>query len=664
MRCTPTMLTLGSLASLLCAQQPPPSMAQEDAALLEALLNTPINVASSKAQGILSVPSTVTVIDRETIHRYQCATVEEALDRVAGFNVLSTPSKRRSVPTARGILQDNYASKILLLIDGVPTWHGSLGEGASCRVDIQDIDRIEVLRGPASVLYGSNAYVGTVNLVLRRAERAFSGSVRGGLGSHQGHQGGANVGFKVGDLEGTVGVNRRLVKGATFDFTDSEGVTAPYQDYDDLKNATATLRWKGHTLLLNAHKSLKGFMGPDTSFSTGAGKDETTQGEFLHYGFQMELRKGLALRTGLTHDANERNFARNAHNTVRSEVEGQRQSAFLRMDWQATPTFNLEGGVDYDIRKSPRYQNLNVQTGAILNENNMKGRSTVERSAFLQGTYAKDQWTVLVGSRYVDNERAGQNVSSRLTTVFALDDRSSLKFIAGQSFRAPTLFEQFFSRFGNPGVKPEKATSYEVAYLTAFKGLFAQALIYQAEYTDKIVRARTNPLDPADTTVKYMNSSPFKATGLEVELKYINPRWVDLFLSVDSLLRTDRGDEIKLPAPTDHYNFKYVPKTHVKAGASKAFGPFFASANLQYQSAARGSQPGAAEVAAQTTYSLQAGYSHAIGSLTFHHAVAVKNAGDRITWIANYANLDQPRLGSVPLEDLGRQVSYTLRMAF
>lgn len=264
----------------------------------------------------------------------------------------------------------------------------------------------------------------------------------------------------------------------------------------------------------------------------------------------------------------------------------------------------------------------------------------------------------------MDNELAGTNLSSRLTAVYALDDRNSVKFIAGQSFRAPTLFEQFFSRYGNPDVKPEKATSVEVAYLRAAKGVYLQALAYQGSNSDKIVRARTSPLIPTDTTIKYVNSSEFMATGLELEVKYLNPTFVDAYLGLDTLLKTDSGDQILLPAPTDHYDIKYVPRTHLKGGLSRTMGGLTLSMTALYMSSARGSQPGSVEIGGQTTCAPSASYLHPVGRVLLRHALSVKNAGDRLTQFANYAIMDQPRLQAVPLEDMGRQVSYALRFSF
>ena len=136
---------------------------------LQELLEMGIDIASFKEQTIFNTPSTVSVIDKETIKRFNFNTISEALNTVAGFSVMRTYLKR-NLPTSRGILQDHYANKVLVMINNIPTWHAGTGEGSIDRVDIADVERIEVLKGPASVLYGTNAYSGAINIVLKKPE--------------------------------------------------------------------------------------------------------------------------------------------------------------------------------------------------------------------------------------------------------------------------------------------------------------------------------------------------------------------------------------------------------------------------------------------------------------------------------------------------------------
>ncbi len=124
-------------------------------ALLE-LLNTPIAVASSKGDNLFTAPSTVSFMDRDFLMRYGVQTLAEAVDLAAGMSVSRGPL-RIDQPTSRGVLQDTYANRVLLLINGVSTWNALSGDMTLARIPIQDVERIEILKGPASVLYGSNA---------------------------------------------------------------------------------------------------------------------------------------------------------------------------------------------------------------------------------------------------------------------------------------------------------------------------------------------------------------------------------------------------------------------------------------------------------------------------------------------------------------------------
>ena len=124
---------------------------------LDDLLNTTIDVGTGRSTSIYDAPSTVTIIDRDMIEKFHFRTLSDALSTVAGISILRTTS-RQEVITARGILQDHYPNKVLFLLDGVPSWNPTTNEmGSLNRVDIADVERVEVLRGPASVVYGTNA---------------------------------------------------------------------------------------------------------------------------------------------------------------------------------------------------------------------------------------------------------------------------------------------------------------------------------------------------------------------------------------------------------------------------------------------------------------------------------------------------------------------------
>ncbi|MDP2877142.1 MAG: TonB-dependent receptor [Holophaga sp.] len=658
---------------------------------LQALLNTPISVSSTKAEGILRTPSTVSVIDRETIRRYNLQTVDEALALVAGVDVMRTHQKR-DIVTVRGMLQEHYSSKVLLLIDGIPSWIANTGESNPYRIDPSDVERIEILRGPASVQYGSNAYVGAVNIVLRKPATSEAEAHTAAL-SQGGYLGGARLNMAWGDDKRLmVAANVNNMEGPRTPFTD-EGVTsggvkrapitAPFQDYERVRNASVSFQWGMHHVLLNTYRGDEGFLGNSPLFPNpsvtylgdGIGNNQFTRGHLVNYTVDATLGQDWGLKAGATYDWQERDFSRRGDDAIRSDIIGLRTSAFLKLNWQMIKVLGLEFGSDWEKRESKEYSRYTKATGATLEDFITPGRSVSEKSAFLQGKLDLGNFVVVLGGRYTKNDLAGSNISPRLTAVYQFNDRNSLKFIAGRSFRAPTLFELFFAAStvnGNPALEPEKATSVEVAYLTAFKGFFVQALVYTGNYEDKIMRI-ADPLPGIPTHKLYTNGGTFKATGLEFEIKYANPKLVDGFLNVDYLLKTDGGDEVA--SDPNHYNFKYVPNYKLSAGLSKSFGDWFCSANGTYRAKMNGPensfrldgtgawvQGPSQEITGQTIYSVNLGYTHTIRETKITHTLSVKNVGDKELQTPDY--MRRAGLYTVPTDGLGRQASYTMRFNF
>jgi len=147
------ILTLPTVfaAVLLMANVTPPAYGAEqqekkvdtsgDEVSLEELLKARISVSSTTGETILESSSVVTVIDRKTIEQHGYRTVDEVLQSVAGITVMRSYLLQGMV-TSRGVLQDLYANKNLVLIDGVPAWHAVTGESRTERVGINDVERI------------------------------------------------------------------------------------------------------------------------------------------------------------------------------------------------------------------------------------------------------------------------------------------------------------------------------------------------------------------------------------------------------------------------------------------------------------------------------------------------------------------------------------------
>lgn len=665
---TPVLLSvlllsdLGSLAGA-AAEDPATAKAQEqkpyEGMSLEDLLKVRLAVTSTRGDDILAAPSTVSVIDADTIRRYNLRSVAEALELVPGLDVKRTYFKR-NVATARGILQDHYANKVLVLINGVATWHASTGEGAFYRIPIEDVERIEVLRGPASVLYGTNAYSGAVNIVLKRPE-ARQAQVDLGLAERGGHQVGASAGGVVQGVSVLAAARSFDDEGRTFIFTDEKGLKGPVGELERGDLFTLTASGRGHSLLANVFTYDEGFLGTNPVFSSGTGLVHTSEGRLLSYGYTRELGGKGRLTGGAVYDWSQRDFARSADDSQASNVEGYRILGFARSSWTPSPSWGMDLGLDYEYRKSIEYSVYQRSTGVASAQNNMHNRDLTEYSAYAEVSHHRGRFDLRLGSRLTKNELFGGNLSSRAALVFAANEKNSLKLIWGQSYRAPSLFELYFQTpqntvYGNLDLKPETSDTLELAYVTSFRGLFLQALAYHATYENKIARVSRYPRftsDSKDTSTVYMNGGNFKADGIELELRYDRPRLANAFLSLD-YVKGNSGDA--LPG-SNRYNFRFAPELSVSAGLAKSLHGVSASAVVNHQTDCNGTK---AEVPGHTTLDASLGYEHSLGRLRVQHSLYVKNATDEDAPTPEYV---RGNINEVPLS-LGRRAGYRLRVQF
>ncbi|MDM8564318.1 TonB-dependent receptor [Candidatus Halobeggiatoa sp. HSG11] len=627
---------------------------------LENFLNLELDIASTKAETSLQSPSTVTVIDRQMIEEYNFASISAAVETLSGIQVYRTAFKQQ-VATVRGVLQDHYANKVLVMINNIPSWHAITGEGNLDRLSIHDVERIEVLRGPASVIYGSQAYSGAINIILRKNTKELHTTI----GTKDRRSIGANYRYNSADgLSIFTAVNKERGQRFNDNLTDEAGINGDIEDYHDSLNVTTALEYKDHALLLNAFRNDEGnYEGSTQKFSAGAGNNHDVDGILLGYTNSHNWTKIFYSKMQLFYDWNERNFSRSADDDVRANVLGQRIGGNISniLTWDDSLQFEL--GADYELRKSKEYKNIRQSFNTILAENNLSDRNVYEYSGYGQIDWKPlKKWRILIGSRLTKSETFGENISSRGTVVYSIDDKNTIKFIAGQSFRTPSLFELYFitptkSVFGKENLEPETADTFEIGYQHSHSYFYIQTLAYYSIYKDKIHRIKDDVvLDDgaiaSDVSV-YTNGKEFTAKGLEFELKYLNPKFAEIFLNFDYVVGSD-GD--KMPG-TDHYNFKYVPDFTTSIGIHKSFNGIDVSLLGNYTDSVDSRQ-----VDDYFNLNVNLAYQHKYNSLQFKHVLSLQNLTDTQVTVPEYVR--RKKINELPLVGSERSIFYSLIVNF
>jgi iron complex outermembrane recepter protein len=225
--CSPCWMALARvvIASSLLASLPPESQAQQSKPdlsdiSLDTLASAEITSVSRKAEKLELAAAAVFVITQEDIRRSGLASIPELLRMVPGLTVAQIDASKWAI-TARGF-DERLADKLLVLIDG-RTVFDPLSSGVYWDVQdtvVEDIERIEVIRGPGATLWGANAVNGVVNVITKKAKDTQNGLVTGGGGNQGGELSAVRYGGKLGDR----GYYRIFTKYTRQDaFTDPQG---------------------------------------------------------------------------------------------------------------------------------------------------------------------------------------------------------------------------------------------------------------------------------------------------------------------------------------------------------------------------------------------------------------------------------------------------------
>jgi outer membrane receptor for ferrienterochelin and colicin len=139
---------------------------------LDSLSNTKVTTASKFAEKLSDAPSVMTVVSQDELLRFGGMTLSEILNRVAGLNVSSGFFQDRSTIAVEGDQTRVDSGHILFLINGRPVreiMEGGVSSDLLESFPVRILERIEVIKGPGSVLYGSDAFSGVVNLITKKA---------------------------------------------------------------------------------------------------------------------------------------------------------------------------------------------------------------------------------------------------------------------------------------------------------------------------------------------------------------------------------------------------------------------------------------------------------------------------------------------------------------
>lgn len=475
---------------------------------LEELLNVEVTVASKKAESIHDAPGIITVISRQEIEGFAAENLGQVLNRVVGTAFLSPDVFSNQTLMFRGQEVTPYNNHTLILLNGRPLRDpisGGLNGVVWNGFPLDAIDQIEIIRGPGSVLYGSCAYSGVINIITNKlGDDPVGGSLSARAGSYSSLSQNANLRFGKGPLKGNIGVNHYDDDGPVYEFTDYRGVHSSDKFYRGGYGVVTTLSYRDF--------SLNAFLGNYEPYSLngseywdpGYHNDHRMTNVDLGYNHTFSERFSLSLNG--TYNKHHWESARNAGVT-----EGESNL------YEATGFFHPN-------------ERLNIVFGGGVEATDWGGvlvHSGTQDSSFFytQFDYAATEHIKLIGGvQYNKIEKIKGHASPRVGVVGHFNENWGGKLLYSEAFRRAYPLETSFAIVvfrGNPDLAPELIQTTEAQLFYTGKKGQASITLFKSHMSDIISRKyfEAPELRPP-FYLQYLNGGTWDFEGIELEGKW------------------------------------------------------------------------------------------------------------------------------------------------
>lgn len=445
----------------------PVSIIEEELVVSASLVELPKN----------RVGSSVTVIDRDEIERRNKTTVAELLRSVPGLEVAQSggPGKTTSV-----FIRGGNSSHTLVTLDGVRVNGNTTGAFDFSDLTADNLERIEIVRGPQGLLHGSEAVSGAINIVTRRGQGPARVQVRGALGSDDYSRFG--LGVQGGD--------ERFDYSFSASRLSTDGVSAADEDAgngetDPWRNTTVSGRLGGAVLGDGRLDLALRYSDGDTSvdgftFGVGPSDDLNAAQERQQFVGALTLVKPVTERwtQTLRVSGNRDELLGEDPDNVFSnfEIISENTEAMTRADLSLGSGDTLSVGYRYEERQAD-----NVGSFA---------EDLVIRSVFAEGLWSwGERFDLSLGARNDDHSVFGDETTYRASLSVRAGGIGRFHASTGTGFKAPTFNDLYFPGFGNPDLSPETSSGYDAGFELSFdeENLVIDVTWFDTEFEDLII---------------------------------------------------------------------------------------------------------------------------------------------------------------------------------
>ena len=489
---------------------------------LDDLLNVKVTSASKKEQTLLQSPSAIEIITKDELELLKCNRLSECLEFATGISSVNGEGNIFQTSTIRGNSLTNYNTDTLLLVDGTPILNAYHGSFNLDMIPLSSIDRIEIVKGASSVLYGTNAINGVINIitidgndeVMFRSRYGSYDTIHLETRGVYNYDSGSLRLFADRTTSNEKSITIKDEKGEYRDFaqdyeTDSLMAKASYEN--------AWIHLQFYDRHLDNYKT-RGFSAGTPAVDAKEGNTEKESLVAIGYNYKINKDFQLKMQTAY-HDWN---LDKTRYN---GQWEYESWSWFNELElhmYENSDSSNVLG-ISYEDSNARRYKTEKNAYDIGLNNEKTKNYSIYDN-----GNYAlNDEWSFVYGGRYFFSEYYDEtqkddihndNFSFRTGVIYNIQNNMSIKALYAQAYRVPSYFEKEVNSAsvkGNPNLSPEESESYDLILVHQLSNFNYTVDLFYTKIKDKISR-----VDIGGGIQQNQNAGNVDFYGLELNTKF------------------------------------------------------------------------------------------------------------------------------------------------
>jgi vitamin B12 transporter len=496
-------------------------------------LDEAVVVASRSPKKLSEIGKVVRVITAETISKSQGRTLPELLNNVAGLTIGGNGGNPADIKAV--YLRGASAANTLILIDGIPVNDASeiSGEYNISSIAIENIERIEILKGGNSTLYGSDAVAGVINVITRKGSGKLAANLLATGGSYEtykqvlglsGQIENTSLTFNASNLD-SKNFSSALPANAEPGF-DKDGFHQKSMMFNMGQQVSKNFLLRGTFQANNnaadldngAFADAKDYTYNKSSFLAGVGGKLSLNKAVLNFNLSQNNLKNKYNNQG--------SLTNNSGNITHLETN---------LNYVFSNSLDMASGISY---RSLSTDQRNPYSSRLFADNNIKSLFT---SLFIK---SKRGFQAEIGARLNDHSEYGRNFTYTLNPSYLIADRYKVYANLSSAYRVPSLY-QLFSEYGNLDLSPETSRTYEAGFDLNFTPQINFSLSY-------FKRDIENVIDFGQVSAGkfgYINQNKQNDKGYEVELSYKPYGFLNLnafYAFVDGEVTTPAGRAFNL----------------------------------------------------------------------------------------------------------------------